>query len=147
MCNGVKATIDAQLGGPDQRGETHYYHDNQRVIELRNGSDKAVKHLTWGLMYVDELVQVAAAKSIIADPDYRSWAWYFYPLHNANFNVMLVVDRDGRTTERYEYTPYGERTVYSHGWHLADITRDGKVSLLDLNAIGTLGQTSPKDEE
>jgi len=30
--------------------------------------------------------------------------------------------------ERYEYTPYGQRTVYSHGWYLADVTQDGKVS-------------------
>ena len=94
-------------------------------------------------------LQIAADKSGSSDPDYRTWAWYFYPLHDANFNVMMVVDRDGRTVERYEYTPYGERTVYSHGWHVADATRDGAVDLLDLDGITGADhwkKNAPKDE-
>ena len=37
------------------------------------------------------------------------------PLQNANFNVMMLVDGTsggGDTTERYEYTPYGQRMSY-----------------------------------
>ena len=35
-----------------------YYHDGQRVIEIRNGSDQAIKQQVWGMQYVDELLQV-----------------------------------------------------------------------------------------
>jgi hypothetical protein len=34
-------------------------------------------------------------------------------LQNANVNVMMLVDVTGDTAERYEYTPYGNRTVYT----------------------------------
>jgi len=34
--------------------------------------------------------------------------------------------------ERYEYTPYGERKVFSHGWTVADLDQDGDVDLSDL---------------
>jgi len=27
--------------------------------------------------------------------------------------------------ERYEYTPYGQRTVFSHGWIPGDVDGDG----------------------
>jgi RHS repeat-associated protein len=38
----------------------------------------------------------------------------------------------GRLVERYEYTPYGQRTVYSHGWSLFDINGDGAVDSAEL---------------
>ena len=34
-----------------------YYHDGQRVIEERNGSDQVIKQHVWGALYIDELVQ------------------------------------------------------------------------------------------
>ena len=46
--------------------------------------------------------------------------------------------------ERYEYTPYGQRTIFSHGWNIADINNDGKVSLADLTILSTeWGSTDP----
>jgi hypothetical protein len=38
---------------------------------------------------------------------------YYYALHNTNYNVQMLVDAPGAgvAVERYEYAPYGERTV------------------------------------
>jgi len=46
----------------------------------------------------------------------------------------VVTSGGGRLVERYEYTPYGQRTVYSHGWLRADFNQDGAVDVID-NAI------------
>ncbi len=40
--------------------------------------------------------------------DFRGYS----PLHDANFNVLGLVDDQGDLVERYEYRPYGERQVY-----------------------------------
>ncbi len=32
-----------------------------------------------------------------------------------------------RLVERYEYTPYGQRQVFSHGWLLEDLDGDGEI--------------------
>ena len=37
---------------------------------------------------------------------------FYWPVQDANFNVLGLVASDGTLHERYEYTPYGERTVY-----------------------------------
>ena len=37
---------------------------------------------------------------------------FYYALQDANYNVLAVVESDGDVKERYEYTPYGRRTVY-----------------------------------
>lgn len=37
---------------------------------------------------------------------------FYDGLQDANYNVLGIVDSDGELVERYEYTPYGQRTVY-----------------------------------
>jgi len=73
--------------------------------------DNVLKQHVWGLTYIDELVQVRLnddpADANESDCETRYWA-----LHNANFNVMGIVESDGDLKERYEYTPYGRRTVF-----------------------------------
>ncbi len=59
------------------------------------------------------LTSPALAVIHIADPndpghDFRGYS----PLHDANFNVLGLVDDQGDLVERYEYRPYGERQVY-----------------------------------
>ena len=62
-------------------------------------------------------------------------------LHNKNLGL---VNAAGKLIERYEYTPYGQRTIFSHGWNIADINNDGKVSLADLTILSTeWGSTDP----
>jgi len=36
----------------------------------------------------------------------------YWALQDANYNALAIVDSDGDLKERYEYTPYGQRTVY-----------------------------------
>ena len=60
--------------------------------------------------YIDELVQIGLNDDPTdTEQDVESFYW---ATHNANFNVMALVDPGGVIVERYEYTPYGERTVY-----------------------------------
>ncbi len=47
----------------------------------------------------------------------------------------IVEAYSGRLVERYEYTPYGERKVYAHGWLYEDVTGDAVVNPSDLAAI------------
>jgi YD repeat-containing protein len=52
-----------------------------------------------------------------------------HALHDANYNVLGVVDKDGNMVERYEYTPYGERTVFfSAGTDVPDCHASGFMS-------------------
>ena len=37
---------------------------------------------------------------------------FYWPVQDANFSCVGLVASDGTLEERYEYTPYGERTVY-----------------------------------
>jgi hypothetical protein len=94
----------------------HYYYDGQRMVELRDDSsgagDIALKQYVWGQGYVDEIVEIAVngdpttdSDCMEASPDAR-----YYPLQDANYNVLGLVDKDGDLVERYEYTPYGPRT-------------------------------------
>ncbi len=99
-----------------------YYYDGQRMIEMRDDSADVVKQYVWGLGYVDELVQVAANGT-------------YYAMQDANYNLLGLIDAGGRLAERYEYTPYGERTVYTHGVLYADFDADGDVDLDDFQTL------------
>jgi len=46
-------------------------------------------------------------------------------LQDANYNVIGLVNNAGGLVERYEYTPYGQRTVYSRGFLMTDVNDDG----------------------
>ena len=90
----------------------HYYYDGQakNMIETRNGSDESLTQHVWGLTYVDELLRIdinddPATENVCVD-------YTYYALQDANFNVLGLVESDGDLAERYEYTPYGQRTIY-----------------------------------
>jgi RHS repeat-associated protein len=91
----------------------HYLYSGHSIVEVRNGSDAVLKQYVWGLTYVDEIVQTTVSEDPIGDPamtgsgHFRGWA-----MQDANFNVLGIVDASGALVERYEYTPYGQRTVY-----------------------------------
>ena len=61
-----------------------------------------------------------------AQTENRCERW-FWALQDANYNVIGLVNAAGLLVERYEYTPYGERTIYSRNWLLADFSGDGTV--------------------
>lgn len=64
---------------------------------------------------------------------------HFYALPDANYNVLGMVNAAGNLVERYSYTPYGQRTVFSHGWSILpiieDVTGDGAVDAADRTAV------------
>ena len=125
----------------------HYYYDGQSMVEVRVGSnDYLVRQYVWGNLafegqYIDELVQIAVARSVGSSRSFN----VFYALQDANFNVLGVVNRDGELVERYEYTPYGQRTVYSHqSWLYGDANGDGQVTGGDLTTYQqNFGDTDP----
>jgi RHS repeat-associated protein len=87
----------------------NYYLDKDSVIEEQNGSAQTIKQFVWGARYIDELLQVSinSAPSSQSTCDTPYWV-----CQDANWNVLGIVDSDGIVRERYEYSPYGERTVF-----------------------------------
>ncbi len=125
--------VKAITNSADWNATYHYYHEGQRVVETRNGSGQVLKQCVWGQMYVDELVQIGVNQDPgNAETETNSeneCERFFWVLQDANYNVLGVVACFGRLIERYEYTPYGRRTVYSHGWLAADFSGDGSVDV------------------
>jgi len=121
-----------------------YYYNGQQLIETRNGSDQTLKQHVWGLQYIDELVQIAINT---APTNNNNCVHTFYVCQDANFNVMGVLTRTGRLIERYEYTPYGQRTIYSHAWYAADFDDDGDVDSTDQTIQSTNWGTGTTLEE
>jgi len=113
-----RRTVKAVQNSADLDCTYHFYYDaSWRLLETRNGSEQVIQQHVWGQMYIDELVQVANNGDIIGDEefdpddpdhDFRG----YYAQHDANFNVIGIVNAQGALVERYEYTPYGHRTVY-----------------------------------
>jgi hypothetical protein len=87
----------------------NYYLDKDSVVEERNGSNQTIKQYLWGITYIDELVQTSlnSSPSTQSTCDTPYWA-----MQDSNFNNLGVVNSSGDLTERYEYTPYGQRIVY-----------------------------------
>jgi hypothetical protein len=88
------------------------YLNGQSVIEERNGSNDVIKQHVWGLGYVDEAVQTA----INSDPtntSHQTCDQAYWLCQDANYNVLGLVDSTGTLQERYEYTAYGQRQVFT----------------------------------
>jgi hypothetical protein len=133
-------------GSGDLDAPYHYYYHGQQLIETRDGSDDVLAQQVWGLHYIDELVQIAHAISG-GKPNN-----FFYPLQDANYNVLGLLHEDGRLIERYEYTPYGQRTVYTHTYFAADLDGDNDVDNVDIgiqsgNFTGSVGAAGGKTRQ
>ena len=87
------------------------------------------------------------------DPTENRCHRFLAALHDVNYNVVGVVADDGGAagggvlTERYAYSPYGQRQVFGHVWHFADLNGDGRVDSLDLDIFdheyyGSLGDAA-----
>ena len=120
----------------DWDGTYYSYYDGWKVVELRDGSEQVLKQYTWGRQYMDELLLIA----INQDPqnaylpvglEENLCERFFWVLQDANYNVLGLVNAAGKLIERYEYTPYGQRTIFSHGWNIADLDGDGDVDGAD----------------
>jgi len=100
---------------------THvYYYDGQRMIEERNGSGQLLKTYVWGQQYIDELLAIHVPTSLTGSASNPGAKQTFWAMHDANYNVIGIVNESGRQVERYEYTPYGQRTIYGRQTILSD---------------------------
>jgi len=127
-------TNSAPSGGGDFDFTYHYYYHGQQLVEIHNGTGLVIKQHVWGLDYIDELVEVAINQDP-TDSHEQVCERPFYAMHNARYNVLGIAIASGgggqRLVERYEYTPYGQRQVFSHGWLLADLNGNGVVDSAD----------------
>jgi len=62
-----------------------------------------------GFELVDELIQIALNPNPTTGNTCSTMYW---AMQDANWNVLGLVDSTGALKERYEYTPYGQRTVF-----------------------------------
>jgi len=96
----------------DWNATYEYYCDSAAMVEMRDDSEDVLKQYVWGQTYVDELVQIAVNHDP-TDAEEDDCESEYYALQDANYNVLGLVDADdGDLAERYEYTPYGQRTVF-----------------------------------
>ena len=107
----------------------NYYYDGQRMIDEYLGSFLRRQYV-WGPQYVDELVQV----NLPSNKD-------FWACQDSNYNVLGLVDSGGDLIERYEYTPYGQRTIFAREYNSntaplpGDANSDGVVDFLDFQVL------------
>ena len=96
----------------------HVYYDGWSQVETRNGSNIVTKQMVWAGRvggYIDELIQIAHNldwPDALPAQDQTCEAKY-WAMQDANYNVLGIVDDEGVLVERYEYSPYGERAVYT----------------------------------
>ena len=114
----------------------HYYQDGDRVIETRNGSNQVLKCYRWGTQYQDELLTI----DVNYDPyNSQTPSVHYAVLQDAHYNVVGLRGGDYycRPNEDYEYTPYGERTVYKA------VGSSGTPTAPILDSQGTLSSNTP----
>ena len=112
-------------------GATLFYYSGMRVIEegrLDEGDDYVASHqYVWGL-YLDELMVYDFDED--GDGDFDSIGTddtRLYRLNDFIYSSAAVIEPDGDVLERYDYTPYGEVTVWKPDY--ADTRSEAHVHL------------------
>ena len=95
----------------NRTGGTAVWLISQSQIEDRNAADKTIRQYVWGMQYIDDLVQIGTNDDP-SDGSEQACETTYWGLEDANSNLLGIVASDGSVKERYEYTPYGQRTVY-----------------------------------
>jgi RHS repeat-associated protein len=104
-------TIKKSYSPPGTLSETRhlFYSLHWQVVEERVGANPNTatsdKQYVWGQRYIDDCV-------LRIGPDLGNSSEKIHPLQDANWNVTALVDfATGNVLERYEYDPYGARTI------------------------------------
>jgi RHS repeat-associated protein len=87
-----------------------YYSSAWQVIEERVGGTARISY-AWSPVYVDAM--------IARDRDIRENGQFeerLYALHDANFNIVGLLDINGDIVERFAYDPFGTFTVLDASW-------------------------------
>jgi RHS repeat-associated protein len=91
----------------------HSYQSGNSIIEERNYSNIPIKDHVWGLTYVDEAVQ-SRINTVPSDSNPAHWSWTSYwHVQDANFNEIALVSSTAAVQERYQYSAYGQRQVFT----------------------------------
>ncbi|PCJ54346.1 MAG: hypothetical protein COA79_22045, partial [Planctomycetota bacterium] len=83
---------------------TNFVWNRFNVIEEQDSLGALVKDYVYGAIYIDEIVMLNDGSN-----DY-------YHLSDYRFSVIALSDSSGNIIERYEYTPFGERTVMNNAY-------------------------------
>ncbi len=77
---------------------------------------------------------------VAIDAGFQECRENLWTLPGANYTIMAMINAAGYLAERYEYTPYGERTVYLYNaWRgvRGDMNGDGVVDTWDITPFET----------
>ncbi len=108
----VKQVYD---GGTLDETQHRYLSGQDQVLEVRLDSNTTpYKQFTWGVRYVDELVQRQCDTTGNGTLDET-----LYSLHDVNWSVLALASEAGSIVERFHYDPFGVPTVVD-----ADFTLD-----------------------
>ena len=140
--NGLGWRITKKIYAADVLDETRYsyYSNDWRLLENRvdgTSSTNTEKQYVWGLRYIDDLV--GYDQDGVGNLDQRQYA-----LSGVNYNIMSIATTSGIITERYEYSPYGERFVLDADYSddadgISDIGNDiGHQGLMHDEKIGLI---------
>ncbi len=96
-------------------GDTFDYYQNEQnqVIEVRrNGSANAYEQYVWDQRYIDASVMVYRDTNTDGTVDQK-----LYVAQDANFDLTATINgNSGAVVNRFVYTPYGARSVYTATW-------------------------------
>ena len=128
---GRRITRAIQHAGDDTLTYHDYWSSNWQLLETHDASENVLKQHVWGLEYIDELIQIAVNRDVYVDTAEDECEQVYFVLQDAHYNVIGLAAGNGHLVERYEYTPYGERKVYSQPQPFGDYSGDGKVGQAD----------------
>jgi len=87
-----------------------YYTSQWQVIEERVSGTTRLSYV-WSPVYVDAMI----ARDRDSDSN-GSLEERLYVVHDANFNIVALLDTSGNVVERFAYDAYGVFTVLTPGW-------------------------------
>ena len=105
MNNRVKKTVDTDGNGLLD-DSTVYIYCGQQVCEEQNENGGFKRDYVHGGQFIDEVVMTSDAPSGLGR----------FSLTDLRYSVYAVVDSNGVVVERYQYDPYGKRTVMNAGY-------------------------------
>ena len=105
-------------GGSFLHDVDYYYDDQWQLLEERkNDNPNPLNQYVWHPYYVDALAARYYDADVDGEVDEGEGAYYC--LHDANYNVVALLDLSGAAADSYHYAPYGQlrraSPVNAHG--------------------------------
>ena len=87
----------------------YYFSDQWQVLAEAVGGTTDTTYV-WGLRYVDELLWRVQSSTRL------------YAMQDANYNCTAIGDTTGSVVERYQFNPYGTRTILDASWSVIGVS-------------------------